>query len=526
MDFRQGILVQYDGKCKQLRDQGDSRELCGVAVSTKIGQGGNSMKNSTKVRTGFLAVLFAGVVLCNPVVGFADILPNCIGYWLLCYGLNRLADLDGHISVAVRRFRILSALSIAQVLAAYFAYGVIEPQATNVYEMRSYIMLGAFLMLVAQWFFLLPAFRDLFRGLDYLAERYGVTSLTAEKKGKNAVQSMASLTRLFVVASSLLALLPELSGFSSLNGKGENGTPGFGSEWYSSVISSPEQAIDRYAFIDVLRALCAVASLIIAVIWLVSFVRLIRRILHEREWLETLDARYQSEILPQMGMLTVRCFSRSFYLLQLGIIFVASLRMNYYAILPSAVFALLTFLALFWVRHLVSVSRGAYAVCAGCAAVSIVQTVLNTSYLNRYEPEASLYQGDAYNLFFAVRLADAAEAAVTLILIAVLLHTMYRTVCLHTGTRYDGEYAENFSGTSSQRLHKRFAGRFKIIFVIFFLAAVAQIADAIFRLEYPWIWLFALALSFIGIMMFYSVLYELKSEISFRYESDGVNKNI
>lgn len=484
------------------------------------------MKCRSQIRTGFVSVLIAGIFLCNPVSAFVDILPNCIGYWLLCYGLYRLADLNGHIFEAVRRFRILSVLSVAQLLVASFAYGVIEPQATNVYELRSFLMLGAFLMLIAQWFFLIPAFRELFCGLDYLADRHTAQSLTCKKRGRTVVNRMAAKTRVFIIISSLMAFLPELSGFSSLDGKGENGTPGFNVEWYSSVLFSPSQTVDRYGYIHILRILCGTVALIAAVIWLVSFVRFIHRILRQREWLQTLDTRYREEILPQMGMLTVRRFSRSFYLLQFAIVFTASLRMSFYEVLPGAVFALLAFLALWTVRRLVKVPPVFYAACVMCAVVSIVQMVVNSFYLARFDPEAALYIAEAYERFLIVRILNAAEAVLTLILTAVLLYTLYRVACAHTGVCYGDDKSEALSRFSAQRLHQRFGARFKVVFAFFALSAVVCIADAVLRPQYQWLWLPAFALSFGGIMLFYSVIYELKSEISFRYASDGMNKNI
>lgn len=483
------------------------------------------MKNGVQIKNGFRLLIPAAIVLCNPVVGFVDALPNCIGYLMLCAGLHRLADLNGRITEAVKRFRILTLLSIVQLLAAYFAYEVIAPQATNIYELRSFLALCAFLMLLAQWFFLIPAFRDLFLGLGYLAQRHESAELLLEKKGRTETQRIASLTRLFVVASSAFALLPELTGLSSLNGKGENGSSAWGELWYNSVLSSPETAVDRYVYIDFLRLLAATASLIIALVWLISLIRFVRRILRDSGWIERLEGIYRADVLPQTGMLTVRCFSKAFYLLQIAFLFAAGMRINDRAILPGALFALFAIAAVLQLGGLSPTRHGCYVIGGLLTLASIGQLLLNGRYLRRFAPEASLYQKEAYEWFCAVQVADVLECILKLGLIAVLFWMLQRIAREHTGVHY-GDGAAYLSQTATTRLHKKFSTRLNANFVIFLVAAVLSVAETILRFRYEWLWLLSLSASFVGIMMFYSFLYELKSEVCFRYDSDGVNKNI
>jgi len=487
------------------------------------------MKNGIKIKTGFGLLFISGLILCNPVVGFVDVLPNCLAYWLLCMSLYRLADLNGRIFEAVRRFRILSVLSVLQLFLSYFAYGVIRSQATNTYELRSFVMMGAFVMMLVQWFILLPAFRNLFSGLEYLAERLSVSSLIDLKKGKNRMQRMASLTRLFLVTASILSFLPELSGFSSLDGQGANGTPGFGDLWYSDVLTSPSQTVDRYSYIGVLRLLCALATVLLAVVWIVRLVSFLRCLRKETAWIEHLETRYEEEILPQIGMLTVRKFSRSFYLLQFAIGFAATLRINHYSALPGAVLALLAFLAILLLGPLgprAFTRRLCYGACALLTGISGLELFLNASYLRRFEPEASLYNGKAYDQFLLIRFLGASEAIATLLLIALLLYSLYRIACVHTGVEYGDLHAESLSQMASKRLHRKFATRFQLPFAFFTVACLLAAVESLWRLQLDWLWLISLALSFVAIMLFYSALYELKSEICFRYESDGTNKNI
>ena len=121
-----------------------------------------------------LGWLIPGVImLSNPVIAFYDILPDCIGYLLLCVALLRLADLNASISDALKRFRTLIWINIGGLLMQYYIYNVLakEPKL-NPQEIPTMVLLCAFIMAVPQIYFAVPAYRDLFKGFWELAERH------------------------------------------------------------------------------------------------------------------------------------------------------------------------------------------------------------------------------------------------------------------------------------------------------------------------------------------------------------------
>ena len=62
------------------------------------------IKERSQKHMGLLYVMLGGIFLCNPVVGFVDVLPDLVGYLLISVGLLRLADLNGHILESAQRF--------------------------------------------------------------------------------------------------------------------------------------------------------------------------------------------------------------------------------------------------------------------------------------------------------------------------------------------------------------------------------------------------------------------------------------
>ena len=121
---------------------------------------------------------------------------------------------------------------------------------------------------------------------------------------------------------------------------------------------------------------------------------------------------------------------------------------------------------------------------------------------------------------------DAAEAAATLILIAALLGVLYELVRTYTAVDYGTKGSENLSYYATERQHKAFQKRMIILFVIFFLSAIATVVDAIYRLELGWIWIIALVCSTVGVWNLHSLTQDICEQIGYFYHSDGMNKNV
>lgn len=462
------------------------------------------MKSRSKKHMGLLYVMLGGIFLCNPVVGFVDVLPDLVGCLLISVGLLRLADLNGHILESAQRFRVMLFVGVGQLLAQYLIHVSMQSriEEMNRYEQPVTILLCSFVVLVLQWYFLIPALRHLFLGLDQLTERHGNVALSREKDGKTAGERMARLSAVFVVISSLCSFLPEMTVLTSFEHDAE-------SEIFT---------FDWYDFVALFRLLGTVLCLIVALIWLVSFLRYFKRVLEDREWLSRLWDTYAAEILPQTGMLTARRFSLAFLLFQVAMVFTVSLRLNSYVALPSAVCAILILISVRHLGDLVKEKRQCYTACVVLILASLAHLLASTTYLAKFLPEASLYQGDAYRHFLAVRLTGILEAVCTLIAVAALLKLMHGLILEHVSVDYcGGAHATAVSADATARLHRELEKRLIVIFVFFFLAAIANALDAFYQLEFPWIWLIGLVLSIAGIWNFSSMLHELLIQLRNRY---------
>ncbi len=475
------------------------------------------MQYKYKTGMGIGLILLGALFLFEPHVAFVDVLPDIVGYVLLFAGLARLSDLNAHLFEARRRFRILLYISAGQLFGTYFIYGVLgammreKPAEMSRFEQPMTVLLCSFVLLVLQWYFLIPAFRELFAGMDALARRHDSESSGALRRNRTKGERMMRLSTVFVILSSLLATLPEASVLTSY--EAHKGNPLFPFDWYR--------------FIALFRGFAAVLSAIVGIVWLVAFLRYFLAVLRDSAFMERVRTQYAEDILPQTGMLTVRRLSAALTLLCVGIFFALNLRIGYRSALPGIVLAALVGTSLLLLGKLAPSRKECFAGAAALASVSAVQLIVTSLYLAAHLPEASRFESDAYYGFLAVRVIDAAEAVVTLVLIGILLTFLQRMAEKHTGVDY-GTDADSraISQAATQRLHREFLMHSRITFVLFALAAAVNVADAVFRLQYPWLWSVALLFSVAGVCRFFAMINELKTQIGYAYRSDGTNKNL
>lgn len=146
--------------------------------------------------------------LFNPNVNILDVLPDCIGYLLLLAGMRRAAHTLPYFDDATRYCRYLAILTATR-LPAYF---VMTSLAAGNNEQRVIITLFTLCYGIGELLLLFPAFRALFAGTEYLAERYGVRAA-----GTPAAALAARVAMFAMAAKPVLAFLPELCWLSSKN---------------------------------------------------------------------------------------------------------------------------------------------------------------------------------------------------------------------------------------------------------------------------------------------------------------------
>ena len=465
------------------------------------------MEKIPKKHMGLLYVALAALFLFHPTVALVDVLPDAVGYLLLYIGVARLSDLSEPIADAAKRFRIMFFVGVGELLACYLTRVVMSERLNemNRYEYPATIMLLTFVPVLFRLCFLIPAFRDFFKGLNTLADRFGADRLCTEnQKGKSAIEVIQRKTMAFVILHSVFSMLPELAALTCYFDP--NGEPSSLAYWYR--------------FITLYRTVAVLLLLIVGIVWLISFIGFLRLVLRQNEWLEAIHSHYCKEVLTQTVMLRMRRVRLARLLICIGLPFTASLRMEGASVLPSGIFALFVLIALYPLGDLLPEQRRCRLGSWWLMIVSLLQQIANRTYLNHYYPEAALYQTDAFYHFLVVRVLSVAEAGLTVLLLFSLFERLFEVIKEHTEVNYGTKESLALSATATQRLHTELTKKMKTCAVLFSVCAVLNALDCFLQLRVFWIWPVALLLSVAAIWKFITFLQDLTLQIQYRYQAD------
>ena len=451
----------------------------------------------------------AMLFLFNPVVAFVDVLPDAIGYFLLCIGLRQVSDLNGRLEEARNGCVKMLWVSLGALVAEYYLYGVLSPssQGLNAYETPVWVLLCSFVLLVLEWIFLIPALRELFLGIDIISrERTGAR--VREKRGRSVYERLAAFSAIFVILRSLLSCLPELSVLTPFE------------------VEMERLPFDWYAFIRLFRLLAGTAAFVIGLIWLIRALRALSLFLRDRETMQSLESAYAEEVLPRTGVLTLRRIRFAFFFFIFGSVFLLTLRIDARSVLPAYLMPLLFCAALPFLESFFEGKR-LFVLLSGLQCLcSIAQILLCDRYIDRYTTfEHSMYDPDAYAEFLLLRSVQVAEAALMLVLLLLLLHSLFRMVLRETAEVYANDFT-GASEVSTARLHKKFRIRFWIVALLCFLSACLKCADAILQLEYPFLWYASCGITLTSIIGICALLHSITDQLEWQYSVRSLNKRV
>ncbi len=467
------------------------------------------MEQTKRVKLG-LGWLIPGVVmLANPVVAFYDILPDCIGYLLLCVALFRLADLNSSIADALKRFRTLIWISIGGLLMQYYIYNVLakEPKL-NPHEIPTMVLLCAFVMAVPQIYFALPAYRDLFKGFWELAERHdGKAVFHYGKRNSNLCERMRRASGVFVILSTVLSVLPEMSVLTTFEYEVE------------------KLPFDWYQFVWLFRVSAAMVLTILFLVWITRFIRFILLFSRDRAMMESIEARYERDILPQGDMLSMRRLRFGIVFLTIGAALMLNVCIEEQILVPSILCAIFAGIGVFIFGSDLHERKPFFLSCGALGVLSIGELWLNAHYTKYYSYESSGWDPDAYNLFLGLRLLQVAQAFLAAAMFWILLNLFANFVKERIFEQYEGPDTEQISARATERLHKSFGRRILVCKILFFVSATTLALESIFQLDYPWIWWISVPVLAASTIAFASLLYALLDRLDWQSNTRDTYKS-
>lgn len=444
----------------------------------------------------------AVIILANPVLAFYDILPDCIGYLLLCVSLFRLADLNSSIADALKRFRTLIWISIGGYLMQYYIYNVLskEPKL-NPQEIPTMVLLCAFVMAVPQIYFALPAWRDLFTGFWELAERHGGEAVFHYgKRNSNLCERMRKASGVFIIATSVLSVLPEFSVLTTFEYEVE------------------KLPFDWYQFVWLFRVSAAMVLTVLFLVWVIRFIRFVLLFSRDTAMMESIEERYVRDILPQSDMLSMRRLRFGIVFLTIGAALTLNVCIEQQILLPSILCAIFTVIGVLIFGSDLS-GRRPFFLCGGAlAAVSIAELWLNSYYSRDYSYEASGWDLGAHRLFVGLQALQVVGVLLALAMFWLLLDLFARFVNERVWEHYRGENTEALSARATERTRNSFGKRITLCRALFCVSAITLSLESILQLDYPWIWWISILTVAAATIAFASFLYALLDHLLWQFK--------
>ena len=467
------------------------------------------MKQTPKTKLGLGWPIPSVIILFNPVVAFYDILPDSIGYLLLCVALFRLADLNSSIADAIRRFRTLIWIHLGGLLMQYYIYNVLakEPKL-NPQEIPTMVLLCAFVIAVPQIYFALPAWRDLFKGFWDLAERHGGKAVfNYGKRNSNLCERMRRSSGVFVVLFALLSVLPELSVLTTFEYETE------------------KLPFDWYQFVWLFRVSAVMVSTVLFLVWVIRFIRFVLLFKRDREMIESITERYERDILPQSDMLSMRRLRFGIVFLIIGAALTLNICIEQQILVPNLLCAVFTCIGVLVFGEDLTKTKRFYVAAGALGVLSIGELWLNNYYTSRYSYELSGWDPDAYNLFFGLRALQAIGAFLAAGVFWILLDILSDFVKNRIFESYEGPNTEEISARATERLHKSFGRHILACRILFFASATSLALEAIFQLEYPWLWWISVPVVITSTIVFASLLYALLDRLEWQSNTRATHKS-
>ena len=457
---------------------------------------------------GYGLMLLAGLFLWNPIVGMVDVLPDLIGYLLLLVGLSAVADLWEGVREARERFRTIAWIALGEMAAQLFIRFFLSATTSSedIYKQNTpiWILLFSFVITVLECYFLIPAYRDLFRSLGRLAEQKEAAHLRRNARSGMRYDRMASFSVAFIIGKNLLSFLPELAALSTY-------------AYYQAGTATN----DWYFYIRAIRLFAFLPALALTAWWLTRWIRLFASAKKDGAFQSALRREYETKILPNQGLLLGRRLRLSFLFTRLGVamlpIFMLSWegfgeRQLYFGIELLPDFAATGFLlaSIYLLGKFDRIRKIELWFGGGAFCIGIIKWIVCISYYQQFTAVQARYLNNAYRLMTILTILTIVSSLVTAAFFCLYFLRIWRLMGIERSANSKKEYL----------------GRMVWLVVLLSGITAGKIVDQILRPWVGWIWWIPLLLTVALILVLSSVFADLSSDLAVWYPIENTQVSV
>ncbi len=395
-----------------------------------IGQS-QAIKPKRTIRPHTAALIFAALILFAPKLHVIDLVPDVIAYFLLLYIIAPYAVIDHHLAEAQRYLEHMLLIGAAEVVSVLFIYGFlsVSPQ-----EQPMSILLCCFVFAFFRIKTVFPLTRELCDGLTYLDTRNDGTVFCSHRtrrrlftgRGKPRMKEypysrtewLMNCTRVFVVASSVLNVLPELVALS--------------------YVPDDDTIINMYRYVPLFRGFAIIVALPFCIVWLVRMISFARYVRRDQEYYCRLDTFYARDELLHPERQTQKHLRRTCMLMILFAVFTMDFSVDKINVFPDFIGAFLLIAAFLMLRRYVHAAKKYVLMTVGYALASGVHYVISTIFFSRYNPESILRSERIRQAYIPVQVLAILEGIMLALVMVALFKALNVIIENYTGYQIEG----------------------------------------------------------------------------------------
>ena len=360
-----------------------------------------------------LPLIISFIFLFNPNISIIDVLPDFVGYILLCAALAKIADLNDYLYDALKIFKRMVLIDAGKWLAIFWVFNM-----TVVDQKNSSILLFTFVFSLLELLFLLPAYKKLFEGIIQLGYIIPNNTILSNEKKSGRINKARKRTVLFIIAKAVLAVLPELADLTNAS--------------YDETLG--KGVVDLYHYIGVMRFLAFIPAFVIGVIWLINMIKYFNYLKRDEIFMNGISDKYKNDVLPRKGLFVKRNFYTFIILIIAALCFTADFRVEYQSVLPDFLAALI-FAGAFIIlsTHIEAKKTGWIISTSVFFGFSVLSNVCENAFFKEYYYGAIYKSLEAQNLYTVLVAVNILKALALIAVLVELYKILLKMIEMHTG---------------------------------------------------------------------------------------------
>ncbi len=357
-------------------------------------------------------ICVAALFLFNPNVTVIDLLPDFVGYILLCAAVSRLADIHEKIGEAYVAFRKMIFIDGAKWLAVIWVFGMTVPSERN-----TSLLLWTFVFAVLEMIFLLPAYSKFFDGITQIGYLYPNRAVFGERGRRSNTDKIKVFTFIFISVKAILCFLPELADLTN-----------------ASYDESMGATVNLYRYIGLLRSMAFIPVFIVGLVWLFCIITYFSRIAKDREFMEAITKKYINDVVPKTGLFVRRNFSTFMLIAVIAICLTVDIRIEDNNILPDFIAAAFFIIAFAFIgKYNGQKIKDWIFSSLSFTCFSILASACEYIFFSQYYYGAIIKSDEARNLYILVVALNIIKSGALFWLLYDLYRALMKTVKQHTG---------------------------------------------------------------------------------------------